>query len=78
MEGGNCRVQQFTGDGGFVMKWGTCGSGDGQFSGPHSIAIDGQGNIYVGDGNNGRIQKFGPGPTPTLRATWGRVKALYR
>jgi hypothetical protein len=42
----------------FVLSWGTSGSAPGQFGGPSAIAVDGFGNVYVGDTGNGRIQKF--------------------
>ena len=42
----------------FVMKWGSSGSGDGQFLSAYGIAVDGQGNVYVADAGNDRIQKF--------------------
>ncbi|OGR96999.1 MAG: hypothetical protein A2V88_09335 [Elusimicrobia bacterium RBG_16_66_12] len=42
----------------FLLKWGTLGSGDGQFNAPHSLAVDGDGNVYVVDRDNHRIQKF--------------------
>jgi len=41
-------------------KWGSRGAGDGQFNDPRGIAVDGEGNVYVGDRNNNRIQKFRP------------------
>jgi len=41
----------------FVKKWGSSGTGDGQFERPQGIALDSSGNVYVGDSNN-RIQKF--------------------
>ena len=39
-------------------KWGSKGSGDGEFNIPHSIAFDSFGNFYVTDTYNNRIQKF--------------------
>ncbi|MBV7338824.1 tandem-95 repeat protein [Chloroflexi bacterium TSY] len=42
----------------FLLKWGTTGSGDGQFNNPIGVAVDSVGNVYVADGNNHRIQKF--------------------
>ncbi len=42
----------------FVTKWGSQGGGDGQFSDPSGVAVDGAGNVYVADEWNHRIQKF--------------------
>jgi DNA-binding beta-propeller fold protein YncE len=44
----------------FVLKWGSYGSGDGQFMNPRGVAVDSQGNVYVTDTFNHRIQKFDP------------------
>jgi streptogramin lyase len=44
----------------FVTKWGSLGSGDGQFSRPIGIAVDSSGNVLVADYLNSRIQKFTP------------------
>jgi hypothetical protein len=54
----NHRIQKFTSNGQFVTKWGSYGSGDGQFYAPHGIAVDGNGDVYVVDTYNHRIQKF--------------------
>ncbi len=42
-----------------VTQWGSPGSADGQFNSPRGIAVNGAGEVYVADGNNNRIQKFG-------------------
>jgi tripartite motif-containing protein 71 len=60
VDGDNDRVQKFAPDGTFLTKWGSTGSGLGQFDSPRVIAVDGQGNVYVSDLLNGRIQKFAP------------------
>jgi tripartite motif-containing protein 71 len=39
-------------------KWGTKGTGDGEFNEPHTIAFDPVGNAYVTDLGNNRVQKF--------------------
>ena len=39
-------------------KWGSPGSGDGEFNVPHTLAFDSTGNAYITDTNNHRIQKF--------------------
>ncbi len=58
LDSSNNRVQKFSPAGAFLSKFGSYGSGDGQFSYPYGIAIDSAGNIYVADTNNNRIQKF--------------------
>jgi len=44
----------------FLLKWGTNGTGNGQFSQPHGIAVDASNNVYVVEGNSNasRVQKF--------------------
>ena len=46
----------------FLRKWGTEGEEDGQFSYPLGLAIGGDGDVYVADPHNHRIQKFSVGP----------------
>ncbi|MEO8671678.1 MAG: hypothetical protein ABI411_10225 [Tahibacter sp.] len=57
-ETGN-RVQKFTFTGGWVRKWGSAGTGDGQFSTPIGIAVDRTRNqVYICEYNGDRIQQF--------------------
>jgi hypothetical protein len=56
--GTNNRVAKFDKDGKFLKAWGQTGTENGQFSGVRSIAIDAQGNVYVADVGNNRIQVF--------------------
>jgi DNA-binding beta-propeller fold protein YncE len=60
VDSGNDRIQKFTKDGRFLAKWGTTGSGDGQFNMPWGIDLDSEGNVYIADWRNDRIQKFSP------------------
>jgi hypothetical protein len=42
------------------------------------VGTDADGNVYVADYSNSRVQKFGPLPTPAQATSWGRLKSLYR
>ena len=53
------RIQQFTDEGKYLTGFGEEGTRLGQFYAPHGLAIDSQGNLYVVDAYNHRIQKFG-------------------
>jgi streptogramin lyase len=54
----NSRVAKYDKNGDWVKSWGSKGTGPGQFRLPHSIAIDRNNNVYVGDRSNHRIQVF--------------------
>lgn len=60
LDAGNCRVQKFTSAGTFVSKFGSCGSGTGQFSSPVGITVDYRNVVYVSESNAGnqRVQSF--------------------
>ncbi len=55
---GNQRVSKFSSDGKFLMSWGTEGAANDQFFQPHTIALDSQGRLFIGDRGNNRIQIF--------------------
>jgi streptogramin lyase len=54
----NSRVAKVDKNGRWLKSWGEPGDKPGQFKTPHSIASDAQGNIYVADRGNRRIQVF--------------------
>jgi DNA-binding beta-propeller fold protein YncE len=56
--GRNNRVVKFTRDGKYIKEWGRKGSGPGEISEPHTIALDSRGRVFVGDRENNRIQIF--------------------
>jgi len=58
-------------EGGYVpvAVWGSWGTGEGQFHWPSGIATDADGNVYVVDTYNNRIQKFDS--SGTFISTWG-------
>ena len=47
----------------FVTKWGSFGSGAGQFNASVGLGLDSSGNVYVTDQQNHRIQMFRPDGT---------------
>ena len=57
-DGNNSRIQKFTTDGAFVLKWGSFGSSNSQLGSPTDVATDSAGNVYVADAGNYRVQKF--------------------
>jgi DNA-binding beta-propeller fold protein YncE len=73
----NKKVQKFSPTGVFLTKWGSLGSGNGNFEMAAAITVDPDGFIYVTDMGWDRVQKFGPPPTPAAGSSWGRVKGLY-
>jgi sugar lactone lactonase YvrE len=84
----NNRVAKFDKDGRFIKHWGSTGAEPGQFNGVKALAIDSQGNVYVADAGNKRIQvfdaegvfktQFGNVGTPlTMCMTRGTTQVLY-
>jgi len=54
----------------FIKKWGSLGTGDGEFNDTSGVAIDPKtGNVYVSDFYNSRIQKFDS--NGTFITKWG-------
>ena len=52
------RILRFSPDGEFVDSWGGKGSGPGEFDGPHALAFDSKGRLFVADRSNNRVQIF--------------------
>jgi hypothetical protein len=74
---GNARVAKFDRDGHFIRSWGSRGSEPGQFSSIRGIVLDAQGNVYVADAGNRRIQVFdGDGNIKSQIANIGVPSAL--
>jgi DNA-binding beta-propeller fold protein YncE len=74
----NNRVVKFTKDGKFLKMWGEKGAAQGQFSIPHSIAVDSGGRVWVGDRGNSRIQVFtADGSFVTEYAQFGQPVSIY-
>ena len=63
----NHRIQKFTADGEYLLSWGHLGQtkafepgGHGLFYGPRGLAVGPEGNVYVVDTGNKRVQVFDP------------------
>ncbi len=52
------RIVRFTSAGEFIDAWGQKGDGPGEFDGPHALAFDSQGRLFVADRSNNRVQIF--------------------
>jgi DNA-binding beta-propeller fold protein YncE len=57
--GSGNRVERFDLNGNFLVEWGSQGSAPGQFNDPLSVAVAPNGNIYVTDRVNQRVEVFG-------------------
>jgi DNA-binding beta-propeller fold protein YncE len=55
---GGARVVKFSRDGKYLLEWGRRGTGPGEFGLPHNVVVDAQGQVYVTDRDNQRIQIF--------------------
>jgi DNA-binding beta-propeller fold protein YncE len=71
---GNKRIVVTDDSGTFLYQFGYAGGEAGAFNEPTGVALDAQGNLYVADTWNGRVQVFAPdgsgrvGPIPIV--TW--------
>jgi DNA-binding beta-propeller fold protein YncE len=55
---GGARVVKFSREGKYLLEWGKRGTGPGEFGLPHNVVVDTQGQVYVTDRDNQRIQIF--------------------
>ena len=61
-DGGTNRILKYDLDGNYLYGWGGRGGQRGTFNGPHQLSTDQDGNLYVAEVFNGRVQKFRPKP----------------
>jgi sugar lactone lactonase YvrE len=54
----NNRIVKFSKDGKFIKAWGKTGAGPGELDGPHSLAMDSKGRLFVADRTNNRVVIF--------------------
>jgi sugar lactone lactonase YvrE len=84
VQGGISRVQKLSPEGTSVMQWEGCGPD--KFVGPHSVAVDESGRIYVADMRNQRVvwftgdYRFGDNVTQNMMGRgvlWGTIVEGY-
>jgi len=76
--GTNARVVKFAPDGTFIKAFGHRGTGPGEFATAHSLAMDSQGRLFVGDRENSRIQIFDQDGNFIMQWTqFGRPSDVY-
>jgi hypothetical protein len=49
-------------DGRFLYAWGVWGDFPGGMWGAHGFSVDQEGNVYIAEVDNGRVQKYRPRP----------------
>ena len=72
------RVDIYSKDGKFLRSFASHGTGDGQLTEPHAVAVDRQDHIYVADRTSNRINVYDK--TGKLLASWkqfGRPSGVY-
>ena len=57
-------MRKYTSNGIFVTKWGTFGTGPGQFLSPFGVAVNATGDVYVSDTGNHRVDRYIRAPQP--------------
>jgi sugar lactone lactonase YvrE len=74
----NARIVKFSKDGKFLKMWGRKGAAAGELDGPHGLAFDSRGRLFVADRTNNRIEIFDQ--NGTFLAEWkqfGRPSGLF-
>jgi len=69
------RIVRITKEGKFVSEFGRLGSGPGEFMGPHALAFDSQGRLFVADRSNNRVQIFDLGMTSSTNGVTSAGRA---
>jgi hypothetical protein len=57
---GTSKLVEYDLDGHFLYSWGTWGDFPGGMWGVHGMSVDQEGNVYLAEVDNGRVEKFAP------------------
>jgi hypothetical protein len=71
-------VQVLSKSGQSLDRFGSSGTGPGQLGSAVDLAVSREGDVYVVDDTNHRVQRWGPAPVRTRPTSWGRLKSHYR
>ena len=75
---GNSRIMKFDKTGKFIKSFGRLGSGAGELKGPHVLAFDSQGRLFVADRSNSRVAIFDQdGKYITAWTQFGRPSGIF-
>jgi NHL repeat len=56
----NAKIVEYDLNGHYLYGWGTLGDAPGRLFNTHGLSVDQEGNLYVAEVGNGRVQKFTP------------------
>ena len=59
---GTVAVGEFSPEGKLLTYWGVQGTAPGYMNAPHAFSADPEGNLYMANGLNHRVEKFVPKP----------------
>ncbi len=75
----NNRIQMFSAQGVYLLQFGGYGTSPGKFDQPTQVKFHpSNGNLYVVDSGNTRVQVFAPASVGANPITWGALKSRWR
>ena len=76
--GRTARILKYSVDGTFIKEWGQIGVRHGEFRTPHALAFDAQGQLWVADRGNHRLEIFDQeGNYLESRYAYGRISGIF-
>ncbi|MGH9690486.1 MAG: hypothetical protein ACRD4C_05260 [Candidatus Acidiferrales bacterium] len=78
-DGTTAKILKFDLDGHFLYSWGSQGDWPGAMWNVHGMSVDQEGNLYLAEVNNGRVEKFRPRPGVNLSLLVGQpIRAAWK